>query len=290
MRGRRRVHRESKLAELDKLIGDKSERARREEAEEARHKASGVWGALHGKTALEQMITPWFILLALLTVSPLLSVSIRAFADAVQVLQMLRMNYFIATIRAQYEYMLGSERKARMVNNFFDYALPIGGVAATPFIGILLDSVSTASLLGVLVAFITAIGVLGSLPFTWAGYVNVVLFCLLRPLYYSAMSDYAAKVFGFNTFGRVYGMIICFSGLVNLLQPAIDAMSHEVFHNNPIPVNAFLAGLGFVIGTILVGYVSIQGRKVMKQQAVEDAETESILASIAEDESEYGTF
>lgn len=68
LRGRRRVHRESKLAELDKLIGDKNERARREEAEEARHQVSGVWGALHGKTALEQMLTPWFILLALLTV------------------------------------------------------------------------------------------------------------------------------------------------------------------------------------------------------------------------------
>ena len=203
---------------------------------------------------------------------------------------MLRMNYFIATIRAQYEYMLGSERTARMVNSFFDYALPVGGVVATPFIGILLDSVSTASLLGVLVAFITAIGVLGSLPYTWAGYVNVVLFCLLRPLYYSAMSDYAGKVFGFNTFGRVYGMIICFSGLVNLLQPAIDALTHQTFNNNPIPINVLLAGLGFIIGVILVVYVSFQSQRVMKQHAMEDAETESILASIAEDESEYGTF
>lgn len=104
------------------------------------------------------------------------------------------MNFFIATIRSQYEYMLGSERAAKRINSFFDAALPIGGVAATPVIGILLDSLSTANLLAILVALITAAGILGSLPFVWAGYGNVILFVLLRPLYYSAMSDYATKV------------------------------------------------------------------------------------------------
>lgn len=43
-------------------------------------------------------------------------------------------------------------------------------------------------MLTVLVVLITAVGVLGSLPFFWAAYANVVLFVLLRPLYYSAMS------------------------------------------------------------------------------------------------------
>lgn len=218
-------------------------------------------------------MTLWFILMTALTV-----------------LQMLRMNYFIATIRGQYEYMLGSERASIQINSFFDIALPLGGVLATPFIGILLDSVSTATLLAILVGFISTIGIFGSLPYMWAGYVNVILFCLLRPLYYSAMSDYAGKVFGFATFGRVYGTIICFSGLVNLLQPAIDATSHEVYHDNPVPLNALLAGLATIIGVILVLYVVVQGRKVMKEHAFEDAETASILQSIAEDESEYGTF
>lgn len=273
LRRGRREHRESKVDELNKLIGDRKERARREEHEAAALQTSGVWGALHGKPAVQQMLTPWFILMTALTV-----------------LQMLRMNYFIATIRSQYDYMLGSESASIQMNSFFDVALPLGGVLATPVIGILLDSVSTATLLAILVGFITTIGIFGSLPFMWAGYINVILFCLLRPLYYSAMSDYAAKVFGFATFGRVYGTIICFSGLVNLFQPAIDAMSHEVFHDNPLPLNTLLAGLAVVIGTVLVLYVIIQGRKVMKEHAVEDAETASILQSIAEDESEYGTF
>jgi hypothetical protein len=275
LRNHRREHRESKIAELDKLLGDRKERARREENKAAALQTSGVWGALHGKPAVQQMLTPWFILMTGLTV-----------------LQMLRMNYFIATIRGQYDYMLGSEAASIQINSFFDVALPLGGVLATPIIGILLDSVSTATLLAILVGFISTIGVFGSLPYMWAGYINVILFCLLRPLYYSAMSDYAAKVFGFATFGRVYGTIICFSGLVNLLQPAIDATSHEVFHNNPMPLNTLLASVACVIGIVLVVYVVIQGRKVMHEHAREDAEAEtvSILQSIAEDESEYGTF
>ncbi|SMR56986.1 unnamed protein product [Zymoseptoria tritici ST99CH_1E4] len=248
LREHRREHRESKIAQIDKLLGDAEERNVRIEKQEERLLASGVWGALHGKSAKEQMLSPWFILITLLTV-----------------LQMLRMNFFIATIRSQYEYMLGSEQLARRINSFFDAALPIGGVVATPFIGLLLDHVSTAMMLAILVAMTTAVGVLGSLPFLWAAYGNVLLFVLLRPLYYSAMSDYAAKVFGFATFGRVYGAIICLSGVVNLSQPLLDALNHEYFQENPIPINVALASLGLVVGGILVTFVFVQTRKVQAE-------------------------
>lgn len=274
-RARRKEHRESKLKELDKLLGDADFRQEREIKTENRLAKSGVWGALHGKSAIDQMLSPWFVLITLLTV-----------------LQMLRMNFFIATIRSQYEYMLGSEAAAKRINDFFDVALPIGGVAATPLIGLMLDSISTANLLAILVAMTTAVGVLGSLPYTWAGYANVVLFVILRPLYYSAMSDYAAKVFGFATFGRVYGTIICFSGLVNLLQPLMDAATHDLFNNNPIPINIILAGLGFIFGVVLVAFVYVDGARVQQKQAAEEAAAERqrfIPESIhEEDESEYG--
>ncbi|KAK5137779.1 hypothetical protein LTR08_007351 [Meristemomyces frigidus] len=272
LRAGRRQHRESTLAELDKVLGDAEFREAREQREEERHAVSGVWGALHGKSAREQMLSPWFILITLITV-----------------LQMLRMNLFIATIRSQYEYMLGSEKRARRMNTFFDAALPIGGVAATPVIGLLLDSLSTANLLAVLVALTTAVGVLGSLPYVWAGYANIFFFVVLRPLYYSAMSDYATKVFGFATFGKIYGTIICFSGLVNLFQPAIDAVNYDVFSGNPIPINVILAGLGFIFGVVLVGFVRMEGSKVQKTQAKEDAEWERkmrVPESIAESEFE----
>ena len=273
LRARRREHRESKVAELDKLLGDADFREAREHREEERHAASGVWGALHGKPVKEQLLSPWFILMTLLTV-----------------LQMLRMNFFIATIRTQYEVMLGSETLARHINSFFDAALPIGGVAATPFIGLILDGLSTGNMLAVLVLLVTLVGIFGSLPFYWAGLANVVCFVLLRPLYYSAMSDYATKVFGFATFGKIYGTIICLSGLVNLFQPAIDALNYDAFGGNPIPINIVFASLGTVIGVVLVAFVQVQGRKVMRQQAKEDAEFErtrrGVPESIAESEFE----
>lgn len=96
------------MRQLGKVLGDAEFRQEREQREEDRLATSGVWGALHGKPALQQILSPWFILITLLTV-----------------LQMLRMNFFIATIRAQYETMLGSPELARNVNTFFDAALPV---------------------------------------------------------------------------------------------------------------------------------------------------------------------
>ena len=108
LRGVRRDHRESKLEALENLLGDADERTQRVEKQEDRLAKSGVWGVLHGRSATAQMLTPWFILITLLTV-----------------LQMLRMNFFIATIKAQYREMLGSRDLARQINGFFDVALPV---------------------------------------------------------------------------------------------------------------------------------------------------------------------
>jgi len=276
----RSARRRQRQSQLEDLIGDAEWRKRQEEKVEQQLEVSGVWGALHNKSAKEQMLTPWFILLTLLTV-----------------IQMLRMNYFIASIREQYTYMLGSVDMASKINDFFDWALPLGGVISTPFLGALLDNVSTPGVLLILVAVITAIGIIGSIPALWAGYVNVILFVFLRPLYYSAMSDYATKVFGFATFGRVYGAIVCFSGLVNLSQPVIDALTKVQFHGNPIPVNAFLAISAFVIGTGLVTFVTVQVYRVRKRMDQEDAMTftntdaGSIMESLLEEDEErnYGS-
>ncbi|CZS96452.1 probable MFS transporter [Rhynchosporium agropyri] len=239
VRSLRSGKRKNKIKKLAGLLGSEAERQERADREEDRLVKSAVWGALHGLPAHKQMLTPWFVLITLLTV-----------------LQMLRMNYFIATIRSQYEYMLGSEDLAITINHFFDIALPVGGVACTPVIGLFLDNLSVPMALSVIVTLSTAIGILNSLPFLWSAYTTVILFVVLRPLYYSAMSDYATKVFGFKTFGQVYGMIICLSGLVNLSQYGIDALTLEKFHGDPTPVNIALAALGFVVGVVLVTFVS----------------------------------
>ena len=71
----------------------------------------------------------------------------------------------------------------------------------------------------------------------------------------TAVSDYSAKVFGFVTFGQVYGLIICTAGLFNFAQAGLDVLTHQAFHHDPTPVNMMLLSVAFLVGVALVGYV-----------------------------------
>ena len=254
IRNARREHRESVVSEITSLLGSKKGE-RQVKQEEQKAAKSGVWGALHGETALQQIKSPWFVLITLFTV-----------------VQMTRINYFVATIRTQYAELLHSVDKAIAVNEFFDVALPLGGVIAVPFIGLVLDHTSTPFVLGLLVTSATTIGVLGVIPEMWAAYANVVLFVLYRPLYYTAVSDYSAKVFGFVTFGKVYGLIICLAGIFNFVQAGLDALTHREFSNDPIPVNLLLLILALVVGAALVGFVWRKSRTMEREKLEEEAE------------------
>lgn len=171
VRSNRAELRHARLDQIEDLLGDEDERQHRAKLLEERQAIAGVWGALHNVSARKQVLTPWFILILLLTI-----------------LQMLRMNYFIATIRAQYRYMLGSEADAEKINHFFDVALPVAGAVSTPFIGIILSNLSVTMTLAILTVFIALVGTLNCLPFLWAGYATVIAFVIFRPLYYSIMS------------------------------------------------------------------------------------------------------
>ncbi|KAI4844720.1 MFS general substrate transporter [Aureobasidium sp. EXF-8845] len=249
----RQERRESVVSEITELLGTKG--AEEQQAQQQRVEAtSGVWGVLHGKPALKQIMTPWFILIALFTI-----------------IQMTRINYFVATIRTQYSFLVGSG-KAENINAFFDIALPLGGVVAVPFIGLVLDHTSTVFTLTLLVTIATTIGVLGVIPNTESAYANIILFVIYRPLYYTAVSDYSAKVFGFATFGKVYGLIICLAGLFNFSAQGLDALTHHAFNNNPIPVNIILLSTAFAVGVLLVGYVWYQSRSIERDDLEEEAE------------------
>ena len=245
---------ESAVSEMTALL-DKKAIDEEQDDEQRKKDISGVWGALHGYSAWEQIQTPWFILITLFTV-----------------IQMTRINYFVATIRPQYTYLLKDYGLAEHVNNVFDVALPVGGVLSIPFIGLVLDNTSTPFVLAMLVTWASAIGVLGCLPYLWAAYANIVLFVVYRPLYYTAVSDYAAKVFGFRTFGKVYGLIICLAGILNFIQSALDAMTHKVFDGDPIPVNVILLSSVIVVGIALVAYVWVKRNQMRREVWEEEAE------------------
>lgn len=217
-------------------------------------KSGGVFGALHGKPLRYQMKTPWFVIMALFTT-----------------IQMLRINYFVATVRSQEEFLLDPET-ALQINHFFDIALPVGGLLSIPFIGLVLDNMSTLHTLTMLTAISVLIGILGLLPTQWAAYSGIAMLVVYRPFYYTAVSDFCAKVFGFETFGTVYGAIICFSGFCNLLQSVLDSATHKTFNLNPTPVNGILVLLTLVFGALLIGYVKSQTMETRKIQLVNEAE------------------
>ncbi|CAG8982643.1 hypothetical protein HYALB_00006038 [Hymenoscyphus albidus] len=254
LREENRGNRHSVVSEITDLLGSKTG-GKHLKQEERKNAISGVWGALHGKTVTQQILSPWFILVALFTV-----------------IQMTRINFFVATIRPQYEYLLSSYEKAVEINTFFDVALPLGGILSIPFIGMILDNTSTLFVLSALVTIATTTGVLGCLPYEWAAYSNICLFVLYRPFYYTAVSDYSAKVFGFRTFGTVYGLIICLAGLLNFSQSGLDALLHKVSGGNPVPVNVGLLSSAFVVGVGLCGFVGWKSYAMRREGLEREAE------------------
>ncbi|KAJ6064120.1 major facilitator superfamily transporter [Penicillium canescens] len=244
VRSARADYRKATLHEIENIAGDAHQREERMKTLQERQRVSGVWGVLHGAPARKQMLSFWFILILLLTA-----------------LLMLRMNYFIATIRAQYLYMLGSEDVSASINRLFDIALPIGGIASTPVIGVLLNSLSVAVLFCLLTVLIVVIGVFNCLPYLWSAYVTVVMFVIFRPLYYSSVSDYVTKVFGFASFGRIYGTVVCVSGIFCLIQSELDAVTRFALDGNPIPITIALTAAGAFFSATLAVFVAVKGRK-----------------------------
>ncbi|KAG7795328.1 hypothetical protein KL929_004095 [Ogataea haglerorum] len=211
---------------------------------------NSVFGILHGYPSSYQFRTYWFLLICL-------------FAT----IQMLRLNYFVATVNSQYTFLLGSYEKSAKLNKIFDIALPLGGVLSIPVIGRILDGCSTSLVMFMLLAVSILIGVLNCIKNSFAaGVVNVLIFVCYRPFFYTSISDYCAKVFGFETFGTVYGSVMTISGIFNFLQSPLDRLTHTVFKMNPIPLNLLLLFVTLVIGGTHVVYVHVQSKAYSEER------------------------
>ncbi|ODV82865.1 hypothetical protein CANARDRAFT_214991 [[Candida] arabinofermentans NRRL YB-2248] len=223
-----------------------------DEIEETTKKSNSysIFGILHGFPASYQFRTYWFVLIAM-------------FAT----IQMLRLNYFVATVNSQYTYLLGSYERSEKLNKIFDIALPLGGVVSIPFVGIFLDSFSTSIVLAVLFLVSIVIGLLGTIKNSFGlGVLNVLLFVSYRPFFYTSISDYCAKVFGFETFGTVYGSIMTISGIFNFLQSDLDRLTHTTFQMNPIPLNLVLLFVTLIVGGCTVIYVFVESKAYNKKK------------------------
>ncbi|KOG97551.1 Fmp42p DI49_4305 [Saccharomyces eubayanus] len=223
-------------------------------------KSGGIFGVLHGKSALEQIKSPWFYLMLLFAL-----------------VAMLRINYFIATVRTQEEYLLNDRKLALKLNSIFDVLLPIGGVVSIPFIGLLLDHTDTLTTLTVLFTTSTAIGIFGLIPnsFTF-NLIGIALLVVYRPFYYTVVSDYSSKVFGFDTFGTVYGLLSCVCGIFNMGQNLLDKWTHTTFNMNPFPINLVLVIFTIVFSLTITFFIRAQILHKPREERVLSSDYQSI--------------
>jgi MFS family permease len=84
-----------------------------------------------------------------------------------------------------------------LVNPAFTVLLPLGGIVGIPFVGYLLDRRTTFEATIVLIVFGLAFGILTSLPQTIPQLVGIGFLVILRPLFYTYVSDFFAKIFGY---------------------------------------------------------------------------------------------
>lgn len=223
------------------------------------HSSGGVFGVLHGYSITEQLNSGWFILMTLFTT-----------------IQMLRINYFVATIKSQELYLYhGNESLATTINHFFDLALPLGGIFSIPFIGLILDNLTTLTALYILTGLSLFIGVAGLVSWLPATYAGIIVLVVYRPFYYTAVSDFCAKVFGYDNFGTVYGTIIAFSGVCNILQQVMDKATHEFFNMNPGPINTLLVVLTAVFGFALIIFVKSKEAHIKRKNLEMEAQDAS---------------
>lgn len=221
---------------------------------------SGVWGVLHGVSAHEQLKSPWFIFIVLFVST-----------------QMLRINYFIATVFGQYVYLLDSVKEATEISRYFSVALPCAGVIAAPLLGYILDNLTMLHTLILLVLSTIFIGILSLIPSELAGFSTVTALVAYRPFLYSAVSDYCAKVFGFDTFGIIYGTCISLSGALSYAQAFLDELTHDYFES-PDHANVILILLSLLVGFPFVLHVFYQTRAIRRKQLEAAAQRAPVLA------------
>ncbi|CCH40671.1 putative membrane protein [Wickerhamomyces ciferrii] len=223
--------------------------------DEITHKSGNIFGILDGESIANQLKSPFFILMCAFTT-----------------IQMIRINYFVATIRSQETWLIGEEL-GQKINEIFDIALPLGGIVAIPFIGIILDNNKTVNVLTILLITSIFIGICGVLQNFSINLIGIFLLVVYRPFYYTAVSDYSAKVFGFTTFGTVYGLMMCISGIFNYAQTILDFITQRYENSNPIPINLLLVSLTVVFGTSLIGYILSQQKNIHRKRLELEADS-----------------
>jgi len=184
-------------------------------------------------TSWEQMKTKEYILITLLTS-----------------IFMIRLNFYISTTEEQFQTISNDENEIKNTVQFFNIMLPLAGVLSIMPIGWLLDSFKMYIGFTVLCSMSLVFGILSLIPSLQLQFLSIIIFVFMRPLLYTSGNDFSTKIFGFKTFGRVYGLMNLISSIVNFGQYAVEYFVVNVFNGQFIEIN-----IAFTILTSLMFYL-----------------------------------
>jgi len=131
---------------------------------------------------------------------------------------MLSINFFIASVNDQMSNV--NSETAVALSGAFSALLPLGGVFSIPFVGLVMDRLGPVH--GVLVLWVTLLSFSGLNALYMAtgvetcAYAAFTVFVFCRPLFYTFTAAFTGHVFGFSTFGTIYGLMTSLAGLANV--------------------------------------------------------------------------
>ncbi|KAG8987757.1 hypothetical protein FRB93_004419 [Tulasnella sp. JGI-2019a] len=193
-----------------------------------------VIGVMFRRTLREQVTSSWFFAIVFFLC-----------------IFMCRINYLIQTVFSQLLFFLHDVELARSITTAFTVLLPLGGIVGIPFVGYLLDDRTTFEASLVVLASGVVYGVLGVLPHLGAQFASIAIFVVLRPLMYTFVGDYCGKVFGFATFGTVYGLTTSTSGVFGMVLRPIDVWVKTRMRGDYVPIDLVGVFFGLLAASLL---------------------------------------
>eukprot|EP00928_Gymnodinium_smaydae_P045824 TRINITY_DN304_c0_g2_i3.p1 TRINITY_DN304_c0_g2~~TRINITY_DN304_c0_g2_i3.p1 ORF type:complete len:491 (-),score=77.97 TRINITY_DN304_c0_g2_i3:202-1674(-) len=140
---------------------------------------------------------------------------------------MVCINYFIATVFHQLQEI--DLQNALALTQAFAIMLPLGGIVYAPLIGKLVDGFGPIVCYGFLwllyIIFYLLMDLYALTHATAAAYAAFAVFALVRPFFYTLGASFTGEVFGFDTFGKVYGLVNTIAGLANLLIQPLTSLA-----------------------------------------------------------------
>jgi len=174
-------------------------------------------------------------------------------------MNLLRVNLYIGTVDQQLSSFRGANhQKVTEYSSIFALLLPLVGVVSVPFVGWSLDkfgiwfSVVLLCVSGNLYA-LTSLFFMFPLPVQIITFVMVGIF---RALLFSVMATFVAVRWGFEDFGKLWGIIFLFGGVINVGIIYVAYVVNSHLDENYFWINVAMSFLSLLLSAypVYLGY------------------------------------